>query len=539
MTNNILSPYLQSPNNLFALLARYRVTVPGIQRHYVQGADNPKAKDVRESFISSIFNAARNGEEFHLHFIYGPIKIDGEDAFTPVDGQQRLTTLWLLARYATEKLKNKDDRNSLLRLLSRFSYSERTHATRFCHELTSSLHSISWNIDEDPIESIPSQQWFWDYWKEDETVSSMLQMLSTIHKKWDEQFSGEDILNYIANNAIFELKVDSFGDDIYMKMNARGLQLTQWENFKGRFADLLSNDSNITLTPYVENYMQRYGLQGKSIKDAWDFRIEELSNDFYDRSKADESGAKELPDNAFFALMARLMVYVSGNNCGKQIKALSVFTNDNWATATLPYVPFDDFKNIFISEDNLLNINVFAIHFLVVVENVLTSADILVPYWGEKKLFDTFFHPKNINECDFSLACLEYYSVFQQPSDKEFETACRFMWNIIENVTRTTSEKGEDNNKEWNRVSIISDCALLKDATLYPENAKDMIKKNSSAQLVEEMNKALLFHNKEELLPSSWEGSCRLRSVGSAPTCNLSHIMHLLCSMYRSNYQIL
>lgn len=513
--NNILSQYLQAPNNLFALLARYRVTVPGIQRHYVQGADNHRARDVRESFISSIFNAARDNKDLHLHFIYGPIRTEGEDAFTPVDGQQRLTTLWLLARYASEKIEDKDERTRLLSLLARFSYSERTHATRFCHELTSNSHSPSWNINQDPKVSIPIQQWFWDYWREDETVSSMLEMLSTIHNKWDKGFSGKDILNFIAKNAIFELKVDSFGDDIYMKMNARGLQLTQWENFKGRFADLLSRNGEDTYSPYVEEYLQRCDLRGKSVKDAWNIQIERLSNIFYDSSDADESSAKELPDNAFFALIARLAVYTSGNRCGSQIRTLSTFTSEKWTNATLPYVPFDDFKNVFIpGEENiseedkgaLPDINDFAVHTLSLLENVLASSNIHVPYWTEKRLINTFFHPKNINECDFSLACLEYFSVFQQPSS-DIEIACRFMWNILENVARTTVAKGEDKRKEWNRVYIIRDCVFLNNPTLYPADAQQLLQKNSPApaQLIEEVNKALLYHG-EENRPSSWEG---------------------------------
>lgn len=47
MRNDILKYYIEVPDNLFALLSRYRVVIPGIQRHYVQGANNPKAESVR------------------------------------------------------------------------------------------------------------------------------------------------------------------------------------------------------------------------------------------------------------------------------------------------------------------------------------------------------------------------------------------------------------------------------------------------------------------------------------------------------------
>lgn len=52
MRNDILKYYIEVPDNLFALLSRYRVVIPGIQRHYVQGANNPKAESVRKQFIN-------------------------------------------------------------------------------------------------------------------------------------------------------------------------------------------------------------------------------------------------------------------------------------------------------------------------------------------------------------------------------------------------------------------------------------------------------------------------------------------------------
>ena len=57
MSNNIIQQYIEIPDNLFALLTRYRVVIPGIQRHYVQGANNPKAESVRKQFIKEIFTA--------------------------------------------------------------------------------------------------------------------------------------------------------------------------------------------------------------------------------------------------------------------------------------------------------------------------------------------------------------------------------------------------------------------------------------------------------------------------------------------------
>ena len=57
MRNDLLKYYIEVPDNLFALLSRYRVVIPGIQRHYVQGANNPKAESVRKQFIKETYTA--------------------------------------------------------------------------------------------------------------------------------------------------------------------------------------------------------------------------------------------------------------------------------------------------------------------------------------------------------------------------------------------------------------------------------------------------------------------------------------------------
>ena len=156
MKNDILKHYIEVPDNLFALLSRYRVVIPGIQRHYVQGANNPKAESVRKQFIKEIFTAIEKKQnEFSLHFIYGPINTDGEDSFVPVDGQQRLTTLWLIARYAAEKAEP-SDRKHLLHLLSRFTYEDRINAKRFCQALT--CEDSRWDITQDPNPNILCQE---------------------------------------------------------------------------------------------------------------------------------------------------------------------------------------------------------------------------------------------------------------------------------------------------------------------------------------------------------------------------------------------
>lgn len=457
----MLTQYIQVPNNLFALLSRYRVVIPGIQRHYVQGADNTKAKSIRENFINAIFNTIETSGTLCLHFVYGPINTEGEDSFVPVDGQQRLTTLWLIARYATEML-DETTRRNLLILLDRFSYEDRIHATRFCHAL-SSVDS-HWDIKNNPLKDIMCKSWFWDYWAEDETVSSMLRMLSTIHEEWQTRsLTCQQVLNALAGRINFELQIDSFGNDIYMKMNARGLQLTQWENFRGNFANKL-------------------GKIDEDLKKTWDDKIEELSNKFFDFKN-------ELPDNALFALFARVFVYLSNEQCNESIRKLAKFTHETWKSIELPFVPYSDFIAL-LSDDNLASI-VKAI--LLMLEKVIEKGSEKVPYFGNKSLYDTFFHPQNINELEFSLCCLEYFIKYKNVKDDEFIQAMRLIWNILENVAES---------KTYNRVSIVKKFIELNSPSLYAIDANKI--DSEIKQVDEEIKKSEKINNQNQERPDDW-----------------------------------
>lgn len=493
MKKDILKHYIEVPDNLFTLLSRYRVVIPGIQRHYVQGANNPKAESVRKQFIKEIFTAIEKKQnEFNLHFIYGPINTNGEDSFVPVDGQQRLTTLWLIARYAVEKAES-SDRKDLLRLLSRFTYEDRINAKRFCQALT--CEDSRWNITQDPNPNILCQDWFVDYWKEDETVASMIRMLSTIHEEWNkhqDSITAEDILEAIASKIRFELKIDAFGDDIYMKMNARGLQLTQWENFKGKFSEDLREDK----------------------KEWWVKEMEELSNRFFTCS--DEQ--HELPDNAFFALYARIMAYEArkpGVDCGNSIKQLAAYTHNHntWSQIELPFVPYSDFSGIINNESIAPTVPATCVK---MIKTVLDNFKEIVPYFGDNKLFDTFFHPQNRNELDFTLCCYEYFKKFvnEDVDTNNFLKALRLMWNILENVDR------QYENPDY-RVELVKKFIDLGDQTLYsPQIKKKIIDSNADApeQAKEEAEKAIQMDRNDQSMPSYWNDA-----IEKAEECAFFH----------------
>lgn len=90
--------------NYRQLLDRHsHIRIPMIQRDYAQG--RPSAAQVREEFLAAIKEKLRlpAGDPslpMNLDFIYGSVvRSDDQSLFVPLDGQQRLTTLFLLHWY--------------------------------------------------------------------------------------------------------------------------------------------------------------------------------------------------------------------------------------------------------------------------------------------------------------------------------------------------------------------------------------------------------------------------------------------------------
>lgn len=230
---------------LVELLSQREIVIPIIQRDYAQGRkDIKKSNDIetiRESFLEAIFNSIIDNKPIVLDFIYG--SEDSVERFQPIDGQQRLTTLFLIYWYFSvkDKMINNDKK-----VLMKFTYETRQSSTDFCRSLLKNLVEIpnnpKYNSISDAIKDCP---WFHNTWEYDPTISSMLNMLDAIHRKFCIVQNGFELITRKENPLIsfWVLSLDEFGlsDDLFIKMNARGKRLSKFENFKASFEDNLDN----------------------------------------------------------------------------------------------------------------------------------------------------------------------------------------------------------------------------------------------------------------------------------------------------------
>lgn len=274
------------------LVEKYIIEIPSIQRDYAQGRMNKEAIKIRENFTKELKRFLDSDSSNSLDFIYGSTDHDTASGsekrcFIPLDGQQRLTTLFLLHIY----LETAGEINSTRDF--RFSYKTRDSSRRFCENLIThrsrifDRETLNPKVEEKeesekkgeintggadvtekdeitvdkadvkekegkkagkkyyrrkPSQIIKDEEWWFGSWEDDPTVAGMLVMLDRI----DELFF-QDAVKYAKKLFDGESKPITFQflpmekfydtDDLYMKMNSRGLFLTPFEIFKSRLIE--------------------------------------------------------------------------------------------------------------------------------------------------------------------------------------------------------------------------------------------------------------------------------------------------------------
>ena len=165
LKNLIDSEFSSDDGNTIRILD---IEIPRIQRDYAQGREGKFENRVREHFLDALGKAIKNHKDIALDFIYGDVE-DGK--LTLLDGQQRLTTLFLLHWYAAKK---ENITKTDYEFLSHFSYATRFSSRDFCKALVENEINLK---AEELSEEIKNQAWYPFDWKNDPTVKSMLVMI--------------------------------------------------------------------------------------------------------------------------------------------------------------------------------------------------------------------------------------------------------------------------------------------------------------------------------------------------------------------------
>ena len=201
------------------------ILIPRLQRDYVQGSNIALISD----FIERLVHAVQNDENEDLNYIYGRW-VDNYSKYIPIDGQQRLTTLWLLHLYTHSAAFPQ------IPFPVSIIFESREYAQAFCECLTQHLGNLLNNYPNNHLcQQITNQSWFQRIWYKDRTVKSIISALDVIKTK----LNGVDIPGFYeklkhSESITFKFyKIEGkLNDDVYIKMNGRGLPLTDFEILK-------------------------------------------------------------------------------------------------------------------------------------------------------------------------------------------------------------------------------------------------------------------------------------------------------------------
>lgn len=439
---------------LWGILNEKRIEIPIIQRDYAQGRIGKE--HLRERFLGKMFDVlCGKGGTMTLDFVYGTIE---NDALYPLDGQQRLTTLWLLHWYIALKSDNLSANKDIFNC---FTYETRISSREFCNHLCT-IDSNNYknfkdkNKEKGIVEYIRNQTWFYQRYAQDPTVQGMLRTLggtkiedSTGNDIKDglEEIFGKDtdfqkcwsLLTSEECPIVFvykEMKDENLplSDDLYVKMNARGKQLTDFENFK---ADLLD------FAPDPDNpHKKLLGQDIASLMDnAWTdvfwnvakaaevYQVDAIYFKFirdylFAKFIADSSlSASELQDNRFYQDVYK------GNNSNNE------YTGFNLYKEVIKADVIKDLKQFF----SLWQLSRLTDEKLRPLWKVDKDYFYLIPHYLKLKEGFIVSETTQIGRV-VSYAVCRYFEINEEFDEKHFKDWLYFVWNVAENSNIATED---------------------------------------------------------------------------------------------------
>ncbi len=495
-TNTIDNRY-----SFYRLLQEYKVVIPIIQRDFAQGRSNDKTEEIRTDFLDTLYNYLNDGETHDLDFVYGTIEESSpKKSFIPLDGQQRLTTLFLLHWYLMEQVLHNDKGNSealkFKNVLkdkdssvskSLFSYRTRQSSTDFCDKLVDvqldfpNLVEIDVKQEDKKGEkkvpsvaaTIRNYNWFASKWDFDPTVQSMLTMLDAIHKKFGEanhqQFFSRLLDNSTPAIAFVYMDLDEYklSDDLYIQMNSRGKPLTPFENFKAKFEQYIGDimvtekakkkeeykDLDISMLDAIKQQVENEYKNGNSTIDSvkkyfsfnidtkwtylfWAYCVDELNTVEPDKLEKALTGILDKKMANFFRVILTFQYAVEGNDPKTVIGR--VLQNEKNA-----YISFSQYERNKILSPGSIEYLISSLDVLSNGSNKITTINPSSKYFDEAKVFESIIN-HGLTDANYSdlirfHAYLRYLIYFGKKSPELLDEWMRFVYNISD-LTNTRTD---------------------------------------------------------------------------------------------------
>jgi uncharacterized protein with ParB-like and HNH nuclease domain len=241
-----------------------QIIVPEIQRDYVWKAENvnklltsisennqkQRKQEIPDEVLEKLPPEARDRVSRELKkainycnigFLYAYSDSEMPERYILIDGQQRMTTLFLLLLNLSVKEDKQDRFNAYFKDgILKFDYKVRAAAHDFM------VNFVKYILDKKDIDAITDQYWYFTGYDQDVTIQSIITNYKTIQSFMAKN---ELSLQYIEDCIefwYFDIKKSEQGEELYIYMNSRGEQISPNENIKAiLLKDLPDNEKRI------------------------------------------------------------------------------------------------------------------------------------------------------------------------------------------------------------------------------------------------------------------------------------------------------
>lgn len=301
-----------------------KIVIPDLQRDYCWPVIDGPSDNLVSTFLDTLVEKCLSTEEvIRLGLIYGYEYPEGSDMIQLCDGQQRLTTLFLIVGWLNHVLGGEKYRDFLI---SDFELTQDDHEPRLQYAIReSSLYILSdlvcrYFLKEGNKETIPSEEilpshdWFYGEYKEDVTITNMIFALDNIQKKLKNlsDKSLEDFADGILNKLTliyYNMMNRPNGEETFVIINTTGEPLSASQNLKPKVISAHINEC----IPEIAQRWERIETW------FWRNRSEKNGND------TSEAGFKE------FLSWVEILKSLDGQNLAKNVadrKKLVFHPND-------------------------------------------------------------------------------------------------------------------------------------------------------------------------------------------------------------------
>ena len=422
-----------------------QIIIPKIQRPYAQGRLDGVCTYIRNTLLNEMFENFKTDEIFDFNFIYGIVRPSNDEyVMELLDGQQRMTTLFLVYWYiANCELTEEDKEDKTIRdALHRFVYETRSTSTVFCHKLASYRVDLS---GQTPSKVIRQAKWYFKSFDRDSTITAMLTMLDAIHERYINQ--DDNTLHTKMSNIQFYVKSLGFfnlSEELYIKMNARGLQLSSFENFK---ADLTNYISEVDYPPFKKLVPLYRKDSEETVEFHFNFSVKLDSKwiDIFWRKGFENFDTSYMSFfSRFFACkyIVSTKEIVTDRDMRQDLILREIYTDAEKRTETNEYLGFKEFESILTNHpEYVLTLNKMLDTFYQYdfKDSKKVIYEMMVPAWEKLSLEgDDFYSNINSKMTHIKLitfgAVIEFIEAFESFDTEVFKQWMRIVWNVVENT---------------------------------------------------------------------------------------------------------